>query len=314
MGLAGLHSAHYCIIMNIFTAIILGAIQGLTEFLPVSSSGHLVLFQKLFGVNEPALFFDTMVHVGTLAALAIVLWRDIWAILKHIIQPLTAYLILATLPAVIAALLFKDTVEEAFSSGNFLGFAFLITAALLFGAEMLSKKVTDTKNLLTQGRVTQKTMNWPDALVIGLLQAVAIIPGVSRSGATLSGSLFRKLDRDFAARFSFLLSIPAILGALVLQLKDLAGGPAIAAGSVDAAAGSANSASSAITAASGATISGIGAAPIIAGTLSAALVGFFSIRLMLKIVREKSLIGFAVYTAALGVLVLIDQLFVHLVF
>jgi undecaprenyl-diphosphatase len=281
--------------MNIFTAVILGAVQGLTEFLPVSSSGHLVLFQKIFGIEEPALFFDTMVHVGTLAAVFAVLWQDIWAILRRIIQPLTAWLILATLPAVIFALAFKDHIEAAFTSGKFLGFAFLLTSALLIISEFLSKLGVGAAEGSGGGGLRKAgAMTWLDALIIGLLQAVAIIPGVSRSGSTLSGALSRKLDRDFAARFSFLLSIPAILGALVLQIKDLAGGDAaVAAGSAGG---------------------GIGAGAIIAGTISAAVVGFFAVRLMLKIVREKSLIGFAMYTAVLGALVLIDQFGTHIVF
>ncbi|MDR1576405.1 MAG: undecaprenyl-diphosphate phosphatase [Treponema sp.] len=265
--------------MGIFVAVILGAVQGLSEFLPVSSSGHLVLLQKVFGISEPALFFDTMVHVGTLAAVFAVLWREIGAILRRPIQPLTAYLALATIPAVVFALVFKDRIEQAFESGKMLGAAFLITSALLAVSEMLSKRVMRAK------RKKAGEMSWLDALIIGALQAAAIIPGVSRSGSTLSGALSRGLDRDFAARFSFLLSIPAILGALVLQLKS----PANAAG-------------------------GIGAAPIIAGTLSAAIVGFFAVRLMLNIVKNRSLTGFAVYTAILGALVLIDQFGTHLVF
>jgi undecaprenyl-diphosphatase len=276
--------------MSIFMAVVLGIVQGLTEFLPVSSSGHLVLLQKLFGIEEPALFFDTMVHVGTLAAVFVVLWRDIWGILRRIIQPLTAYLLIATLPAVFFALFFRKIIESAFESGAFLGFAFLITAALLIFSEFFAKRSKSGRAANT-GTGSRWRMNWLDALIIGMLQAVAIIPGVSRSGATLSGALSRGLNRDFAARFSFLLSIPAIVGALVLQLKDLAEGAA-----AEPAAG------------------GIGAAAIIAGTLSAALVGFFAVRLMLKIVRERSLIGFAVYTAVLGVLVLINQFGTHLVF
>ncbi|MDR1636620.1 MAG: undecaprenyl-diphosphate phosphatase, partial [Treponema sp.] len=126
--------------MGVFEAIFLGAVQGLTEFLPVSSSGHLVLFQKLLGISGPALFFDTLVHGGTLIAVFVVLWRDIRDILRRIIQPLTAYLILATLPAVAAALVFGDAIEEAFTSGAFLGFAFLATSALLVSAEFLSKR------------------------------------------------------------------------------------------------------------------------------------------------------------------------------
>ena len=276
--------------MSIISAVFLGAIQGLTEFLPVSSSGHLVLFQNIFGVSEPAMLFDIMVHVGTLAAVFVVLWKDIWAILRKLWQPLTAYLIIATVPAVIAALAFKKPIEAAFESGRFLGFAFLMTSALLVFAELMSRRVSrpiDTAKEAACGTA----MNWLDALVVGVLQAIAVVPGVSRSGATLSGALSRKLDRDFAARFSFLLSIPAILGALVLQLKDLSKGGAAAD-----------------------TSAGIGPAAIIAGTVSAAVVGFFAVRLMLKIVREKSLWGFAIYTGVLGLLVLIDQFGTHLVF
>jgi undecaprenyl-diphosphatase len=269
--------------MNVFIAVILGAVQGLTEFLPVSSSGHLVLLQKIFGISEPALFFDTMVHVGTLAAVFAVLWRDIGAILRRIWQPLTAYLIIATLPAVVFALGFKSMIERFFESGEFLGFAFLITSALLITAELLSRRAAEA------GRKKAGEMNRLDALIIGVLQAAAIIPGVSRSGATLSGALSRRLDRDFGARFSFLLSIPAILGALVLQVKDIAKG------------------------AGGSIAGNIGPAAIIAGTLTAAVVGFFAVRLMLKIVREKSLWGFAVYTAVLGALVLADQFGTHFI-
>ena len=278
--------------MNIINAILLGAIQGLTELIPVSSSGHLVLFQKIFGVSEPALFFDTMVHAGTLAAVVVVLWKDIWAILKKLNQPLTLYLIIATVPAVFAALAFRKPLEAAFETGGFLGFAFLATSALLVIAELLAKRAGSMP-----GKKAGE-MNWLDSLIIGIMQAVAIIPGVSRSGATLSGALSRRLDRDFAARFSFLLSIPAILGALVLQFAKLAKGGAADGG----------------TAVGGIAIDGIGAAAIIAGTVTAAVVGFFAVRLMLKIVREKTLWGFAIYTGVLGLLVLLDQFAVHLVF
>jgi undecaprenyl-diphosphatase len=263
--------------VNIFEAIVLGAVQGLTEFLPVSSSGHLVLLQKIFDIPEPVLLFDTMVHVGTLIAVFIVLWEDIRAILRRIAQPLTGCLILATVPTVIAALVFKDLIEEAFQSAAFLGYSFLFTALVLLVSEP-GFRAGHTK--------PQAAMNWFDALLIGICQAIAIIPGVSRSGLTLSGALSRRLDRDFAARFAFLLSIPAILGALVLQLKDIAGGESAGA-------------------------AGIGPAPIIAGTLTAAFVGFFAIRFMLRIVKTRSLRGFALYVAGLGVLVLADQYFTH---
>jgi undecaprenyl-diphosphatase len=278
--------------MSIFTAIVLGVIQGLTEFLPVSSSGHLVLFQKFFGIEEPALLFDIMLHVGTLAAVFAVLWKDIWAILKKLYQPLTAYLIIATIPTVIIALALKDPIEKLFETGQFLGVCFLITAALLSAAELLSRRAAAGGSI---GLKNPGEMNWLDALVIGIMQAIAIVPGVSRSGATLSGALSRRLNRDFAARFSFLLSIPAILGAAVLQLKDVVKSGETAAGD-------------------GIGMGAISMAAMIAGTVSAAIVGFFAVRLMLKIVRERSLWGFAVYTGILGVLVLVDQFGAHLVF
>jgi undecaprenyl-diphosphatase len=264
--------------MGIFEALILGAVQGITEFLPVSSSGHLVLVQRIFEIHEPVLLFDTMVHGGTLIAVFIVLWQDIWRILRRPLQPLTGFLVAATIPAVVFALAFKGPIEEAFSSAAWLGFAFLITAAALGICELLSKRAGGPRK--------GDAMTWVDALIIGVLQGIAIIPGVSRSGFTLSGALSRKLNRDFAARFSFLLSIPAILGALVFQIKDLGN-------------------------TSG---EGIGPAPLLAGTVAAAAVGFFSIKFMLKLVRERSLWGFAIYTALLGILVLVDQHISHLVF
>ena len=273
--------------MNILNAIFLGVVQGLTEFLPVSSSGHLVLLQKIFGINVPAFFFDTMLHIGTLIAVFAVLWREILAILKKPFQALTGFLILGTIPAVIAALLFSKPIEHAFESGQFLGVSFLITSALLCTAELLSKRAG--KAISKEGQKKPGEMNWRDALFIGVLQAIAILPGISRSGATISGALSRKLDRDFAARFSFLLSIPAILGAALLQTRELLKSGIAAPGDTTLAA-------------------------LIAGMACAAIVGFFAVRLMLKIIREKSLFVFAAYTGILGTFVLIDQFITHLVF
>ena len=266
--------------MTILEALVLGIVQGITEFLPVSSSGHLVLLQKIFGIKEPVLLFDTLVHAATLISVCAVLWQDIWDILKKIIQPLTLYLIIATIPAVVAALLFKKQIEGIFSSTSFLGFFFLVTAGLLLFSELWRRRAVNP------GSIDEKNMRWYDALIVGIFQAVAIMPGISRSGATLSAGFIRGLNRNFAVRFAFLLSIPAILGALILQLKDLGGGGA----------------------------AGIGAAPLIVGFISAAVTGFFSIRLMLKIMRERSLLGFSIYTGALGLLVLVDRFGTHLFF
>jgi len=277
--------------MSIFSAVILGIVQGLTEFLPVSSSGHLVLLQKVFNINQPGLFFDTMLHAGTLTAVFIVLWKDIWELLKKPIQKLTGYLILATIPAVIAALTLGGAIEDIFKSAKYLGFCFLFTTVILIIAELLSRRAAENEQIEVNNEKaflkTEKTMTWLDALIIGIMQAVAIPPGISRSGATISGALFCRLNRDFAARFSFLLSIPAILGALVLQSKDLVTGGIAETVNIPA---------------------------VIVGTISAAIVGIFAVKFMLRIIREKSLFGFAVYTGILGALVLLDQYVTRLVF
>jgi undecaprenyl-diphosphatase len=272
--------------VNVLYAVVLGIVQGLTEFLPVSSSGHLVLLQKIFGITEPALFFDTMLHLGTLTAVFTVLWKDIWEIIKKPFQPLTVYLLLATIPAVILALAKGDAIENAFESGRFLGVCFLVTTAFLLIAELLSRRAA-ADNCLKKAENIKPL----DAVIIGMLQASAVTPGISRSGAAISGALFRRLERDFAARFSFLLSIPAILGAVILQTKNI-----MKSGMSDNVTG------------------GVSAAAVTAGTLIAAVTGFFAIRFMLKIIREKSLFGFAVYTAVLGILILFDQMVTHIVF
>jgi len=281
--------------MNILEAIFLGVVQGLTEFLPVSSSGHLVLLQKVINIKEPSLFFDTMLHAGTLTSVFVVLWKDIWEILKKPFQKLTLFLIIATVPAVIAALTFKDSIENIFISAKFLGWCFLFTSVLLVTAEILSRKA-----LNNIGPKKADSMKWYDALFIGIMQAIAIPPGISRSGATISGALFCKLDRDFAARFSFLMSIPAILGAVILQTKDLinAGAEQTVSANAVQAAGAAN----------------VNTAAVIAGTLTAAVVGFFAVKFILKIIKEKSLFGFAIYTGVLGILVLLDQFVTRIVF
>jgi len=192
---------------------------------------------------------------------------------------------------VIAALTFSDSIEEIFKSAKYLGFCFLFTTVILIIAELLSRRAVENEQLSVEDEKaflkTEKTMRWIDALIIGIMQAIAIPPGISRSGATIGGALFCRLNRDFAARFSFLLSIPAILGAVVLQSKEL------------------------VTDGLSETIN---LPAVIAGTLTAAVVGFFAVKFMLKIIREKSLFGFAAYTCFLGVLVLIDQFFTHLVF
>jgi undecaprenyl-diphosphatase len=277
--------------MTVFQAIFLGFIQGITEFLPVSSSGHLVLVQKIFGISAPTLFFDVMLHCGTLLAVFVALRRDIWAIIRRPFQRLTLLLIIATAVTAGIAFAFKDRLMESFTSGEWLGQAFLITSIALFLSEYLSKRPGRQRN--------DAEIDVFDAVFVGLLQGIAIVPGISRSGLTLSGALSRRLERDLAARFSFLLAIPAILGALVLEVRELYKYYHFQSVNPNETIG---------------FLAGISPVNLIAGTLTAALVGFGAVTVMMNIIRKRSLTGFGIYTALLGLFVLLDQSLLHTIF
>lgn len=254
--------------MNIFQAMIMGLVQGLTEFLPVSSSGHLVLARTLMRLPDTdPLVFEIIVHVGTLIAVLVVFRRDVWNMIKHPFSKPTLMLVVATIPAVLAALFLDDFIEETFG-GSYLGIGFLLTAIILTVSELVrpkrQKKLAD--------------MTYGDATVMGVMQAVALFPGISRSGSTISGGLFCGVNRPLATRFAFLMSIPAILGSLVFKFKDLLGGA-----------------------------ESIGIGPMVAGLIMAAVSGYLAIKFMLHLVRKQKLYGFAIYVAILGALVLLDQ-------
>lgn len=258
--------------MNLIHAFILGVVQGLTEFLPVSSSGHLVLFQRLFGISEGALTFDVAVHLATLIAVFVVFWKDIVDMLKKPFGKLPLLIIAGTIPTVAIALAFKDMFEKVFESGRTLGIEFIFTGLILWYAESIRSK---DKGL--------EKATYTDAVVVGLAQGVAILPAISRSGLTIAGALFRGLNREFAARFSFLLSIPAILGAAVLDGYKLVKNPGML------------------------ETSG-GFLPLAVGMLAAAVFGYFAIRFMLKILAKGSLKVFSYYVFILGFLVIMEQL------
>jgi undecaprenyl-diphosphatase len=264
--------------MNLIQAILLGIVQGVTEFLPISSSGHLVLMQKIFGITEPTLIFDTSVHLGTLFAVFVVFKDDIIGLLKKPFQKLTWLLLAGTIPTAIIGVLFKDTFEQMFHSGSTLGFEFLITGAILLWSGMLKS-----------GHKRVKETSYFDAVFIGIMQGIAIMPAISRSGLTISGALFRKLDRDFAAKFSFLLSIPAIIGATVFQIKDI------------------------VEIGSGSGV-GIGIGVLFSGSVAAALAGYVSIKYMLQVLRSGKLKYFAYYVLVVGILVILDQYVMHIFF
>lgn len=192
-------------------AIFLAIIQGLTEFLPISSSGHLVISQKLLGLKPPILF-DILVHVGTLGAIIIYFWKPLLKISKQTVS----MVVIGTTPAAVAGLFLQRYIAQIFDSLRLVGMALLITAGLLFSSCQFKS--------LNKQKKQFKYLKWWDALFIGVLQALAILPGVSRSGSTIVAGLWRGLKQDTAFQFSFYLAIPAILGALTLQIPDLING------------------------------------------------------------------------------------------
>jgi len=249
-------------------------VQGLTEFLPVSSSGHLVFFQSVFGLTEPQLAFDVMLHLGTLLAVVVYFRADIvrilrgtWTWLKERREgeseaKLLLWIVVASVPTGLMGLLFKDWFESLFSMPKTVGLMLLVTGLVLW----LTRSVK--RNEKSAGE-----MGVIDALIIGIAQGVAIIPGISRSGATISTGLFRRLNRELAGKFSFLLSIPAILGATLLEFRKIDTG------------------------------SGIGVTFI--GMAVSFIVGLFSLKLLMGIVKKGKLTHFSYYCWAVGILMIL---------
>lgn len=262
--------------MSFLQAILLGIIQGFTEFLPVSSSGHLILAQRMFGLNQSSLVFDVVLHLGTLVPVFIVFWKDIVGLIMKPFQKLTYLLIAATIPAVLAALLFGDTIEALFEGSYFLlGVGFIITGILLMYSDGIHN-----------GDKPMENVTYLDAAIIGIVQAIAITPAISRSGSTISASLFRNLTRETAARFSFLLSIPAILGAAVLQIIKIVRGDIM--------------------------IADLNMLSMLVGFIAAMLSGLLAIRFMLALIKKCKLRYFSYYVFVLALFIFIDSLFLHL--
>ena len=268
--------------MTFLQSILLGIIQGITEFLPISSSGHLVLVPHLLNwqLEPQAIFvFDVLVQVATLVAVFAYFWSDLTVIGKAFLTGLwqrTPFdnansrlgwlILLATIPAGLAGLFLKDVLESALNSPLAASLFLFVTATLLVMAEQLGKRENSTARL-----------TWLDALVIGVFQILALFPGVSRSGATITGGMLRRLDRPSAARFSFLMSIPIMLAAGLLAALDLFEIPNLSA-----------------------------VLPtFLAGFLAAAVTGYLSIRWLLRYLSQRSLYGFAAYCVGFGALNLI---------
>ncbi len=274
--------------MNLFTSLLLGVIQGLAEFLPISSSGHLALAQHLLGINtEVPAFFDVLLHLGTLLAVLVAYWGDVVEIVQEFFRGvgdvvhgttptpvpparrMILLIIVGTLP-LFAILPIHKKVQALGDSMVFIGMALVVTGFLLFACDLVHR-----------GHKTERSATLVDALLVGVGQALATMPGVSRSGMTISAGCFLGFERSFAVRFSFLLSIPAVLGANILSLKD-----ALEAG-VDWA-----------------------AVPVyLAGVVASAVVGYACIRLLKLIAQKGRFGGFAYYCWAVGLLTLLLNLF-----
>ena len=265
--------------MEIYQGIILGILQGLTEFLPVSSSGHLVLGQIFFNINEPGLIFEASVHMGTLGAVFIAYFKDILEILKSLVYyagtrdpsghetnlALAAAIIIGSVPTAIIGFMLKQFEDILFTSSLLVGAMLLVTGCLLWVSRRYYR--VEGGEPLTVSR----------AVIIGIVQGLAVIPGISRSGSTIATGLFIGLNRKTAARFSFLLSIPAILGVQVISLKDMIESQ----GHIDPA--------------------------TICGTIASFIVGLAALKLLLKLVNTGKFHLFAPYCWLAGILALFSN-------
>jgi undecaprenyl-diphosphatase len=263
--------------LTIFHALLLGIIQGLTEFIPVSSTAHLLITQNLLGIPaDDAMFsFLVIVQLGTLVSLFAFYWRDLLSIVKATLdfrratseRNLGIYILIATVPALLAGYFLRDAVEALFKQPMLQASIRLFSAALLLTlAETLTKR-----------NRTLDSMTWLDALIVGVFQIIAVFPGASRSGTTISGGMFRGFDRPSAARFAFLMSVPIMLAAGGYEMLDVLQMPNL-----------------------GQFL------PLLAvGFVTAAVVGWFAIKWLIDYLSRRSLYVFAIYCAVLGVMVLI---------
>lgn len=262
--------------MSILEAAALGLFQGLAEFLPISSSGHLNLLQALFGVElDHQLLFNILLHVGTLVAVLIVFWKDWLNMLLHPIKDKTLLLLfIASLPALVAKVLFDKPLDYVETHNDLLGVCFLLTGLMLVLTQKWSMRNAKRK-------AEKNKVGFGEALAMGCLQAVGMLPGVSRSGSTIFGGVWAKLNRETAAKFSFMMSAPAIVGGLLSEVMDVVE--------------------------SGVSI-GSDLPAIIVGMVVAGVVGYFTIRFFMKLITRVSLNGFALYVTVLGVAVIVLQL------
>jgi len=260
--------------LGLIESLILGLVQGLTEFLPVSSSGHLVIVEGLFGIRSNDIIFEILVHFGTLLAVLVYFRKTIAAIIRAIVSALlrksdeesgaglrlAVFLIVGTIPAVIIGLAFKDLIVQAFDSPRWASAMLLVTALILFSTRWTLDK--------------SKPNNTLRSLTIGFAQALAIMPGISRSGSTISMGMWLGMNKSEAAEFSFLLSVPAIAGAMVLELPSMIS-----------------------------NFSSPELLPVyLAGTAMSAIIGYISIAYLMKIIKKGKFFYFGLYCLLVGLL------------
>lgn len=264
--------------MNYLDSVILGTLQGLTEFLPVSSSGHLVIFQKILGLKMESLSFEVFVHFGTLLSVVVIYFSDIMEMIKSFFTGLTRpkynfqsdpyfklsiLVIIGTIPAALAGVLLEDFFTSIFHNTTLVGFTLIFTGIVLWSTRYI--------------RIHSQSLNSGKSILIGMAQMLAILPGISRSGMTISAGLFTGISRKEAARFSFLLAIPAIAGSMVFTLADLFTG----------------------------NVAGPGIGILLVGMITAFVIGYLAIKFLLKILESGKFSLFAPYCLIVAALVLI---------
>lgn len=252
--------------MDIFQAIILGIVQGITEWLPISSSGHLVLFEHLFNLRQP-LIFDIMLHIGSLFVILFFFRKDIIELINGVFNKekskinILIMMFIASIPIAFVGYFFNDFITSIFNDLRTVGFSLLFTALLIYLSKYPKKK--------------NKKLSFSSAAIIGLFQAIAILPGVSRSGSTISSGMFLGIKREDAARFSFLIFIPAIMGATIFEFSNISAVDNVSA--------------------------------MIIGTVVSAVVGYFSLKLLMNIIKNDKFKWFSVYCLILGIAVLMIE-------
>ncbi len=285
--------------MSVIQGILLGILQGIAEFLPISSSGHLAVAQNIFGLDDLPLLFDVFLHLATLAAVCLYFWRKIWELLKcfgrwisrspkvkenskdyDVVlaqkdlanRKIIIAIILSTIVTGVMGILSSKLIPNLSIKVTYCGF--LVTSLFLILSSFIEKR----NSRLAQNSDDKKnpSVSKVQALIIGFMQGIGTLPGISRSGSTIAGALFCGVDRSFAGEYSFIISIPAILGAFILELKDL-----------------------------GEVSSSIGAAPVIAGCAAAFATGYISLTFLMKIIKKGKLQYFALYLIPLAILGLI---------